>query len=141
MQRLLIIILSCLMLTACSSEPTSPEQKVRQTLSAMETAAEERSKPDFARYISDDYSDPRGNNKDAVKGLLQYLFIRNQKIKIFTLIRSIEIQAAAMASRDIDLSQEANRLKADTQRFWITLKPNKNNDTWIVQSASWQHGW
>ena len=46
-----------------------------------------------------------------------------------------------MASREVDLSQETNRLKADTQRLIITLRPNKNNDKWLVQSASWQQGW
>jgi len=149
MQRLLTIIFSCFILAACSGDPTSPEQQVRNSLSAMETAAQERSMSDFMSYVSDGYSDHHGNNKDALKRLLQLLFLRNQKINIFTLVKSIEINndlakveiSAAMASREVDLSQETNRLKADTQRFSITLIPNKNNDTWLVQSASWQQGW
>lgn len=149
MQRLLLILLSCLLLIACSSDPTSPEQQVRRSLSAMETAAQERSMSGFMRYISDDYLDHQGNNKDALKRLLQILFLRNQKIHIFTLVKSIEINggfaeveiSAAMTSRDVDLSQETNRLKADTQRFSIILSPNKRNDEWLVKSASWQNGW
>lgn len=149
MPRLLIIILSCLILVACASDPTSPEQQVRKSLLAMEAAAQERSMSGFMPYISDDYSDHQGNNKDALKRLLQLLFLRNQKINIFTFIKSIDINnglakveiSAAMTSRDVDLSQETNRLKADTQRFSITLSPNKNNEIWLVQSASWQQGW
>lgn len=149
MQRLLIIICSCLILVACTDDPTSPEQLVRNSLLAMETAAQERSTSVFMSYISDDYSDLQGNNKDELKRLLQILFLRNQKIKVFTLVKSLEINngfaeveiSAAMTSRDIDLSQENNRLKADTQRFSITLRPNKNNDIWLVQSANWQRGW
>ena len=149
MQRLLITLLSCLILVACAGDPTSPEQQVRNSLLAMEEAAQERSMSGFMEYISDDYSDLQGNDKDALKRLLQILFLRNQNINIFTLVRSIEINdesatveiSAAMASRDVDLSQETNRLKADTQRFSITLSPNKSNTAWLVQSANWQRGW
>lgn len=149
MQRLFLILLSCFILSACSSDPTSPEQQVRKSLSAMESAAQERSMSDFMRYISDDYSDYQGNNKDALKRLVQILFLQNQKIYIFTVVKSIEINnsvaeveiSAAMTSRELDLSQETNRLKADTQRFTLTLSPNENNDIWLVKSASWQDGW
>lgn len=150
MQRLLTILLSCLIfVVACSGDSTSPEQQVRNTLTAMEDAAQKRSMSDFMRYISDDYTDHHGQNKDALKGFAQLLFLRNQKITIFTVIKSIDIKndvakvelSAAMASREVDLSQEINRLKADTQRFSITLKPNKKNDAWLVKSANWQQGW
>jgi len=113
------------MFFACSDDPTSPKQQIRNSLKAMEIAAQERSTSDFM------------------------VFLRNQKINIFTVVKSIEIQgkvaqveiSAAMASRDVDLSQKINRLKADAQRFSITLIPNKNNATWLIQSANWQQGW
>ena len=149
MQRLFITLLSCLLLAACSSEPSSPEQQVRQTLSAMETAAQERSMSNFMRYIADNYSDQEGNNKDALRRSLQILFLRNQNINIFTLVRSIDVKnglakveiSTAMASREVDLSQESNRLKADTQRFTLTLSQIHDNELWLVQSATWQQGW
>ena len=149
MQRLLIIILSCFALVSCSSDPQSPEQHVRNSLSAMETAAQERSTSDFMEYISDDYYDGHGNNKESVKHLLRVLFLRNQKINIFYAIRSLEIKngrakaeiSAAMTSREVDLSEEKNRLKADTLRFSITLRSNNNNDKWLIQHASWKRGW
>ena len=148
MQRLLIIILSCLILAACSGDPTSPEQQVRNSLAAMETAAQERSMSGVMKYISDDYFDLQGNNKKALKRFLQVLFLRNQKINIFTVVRSLEVKngtakveiSAAMTSREVDLSEEKNRLKADTQRFSIILRPN-NNDVWLVQEAKWKRGW
>ena len=149
MQRLFITLLSCLLLAACSSEPSSPEQQVRQTLSAMETAAQERSMSNFMRYIADNDSDQEGNNKDALRRSLQILFLRNQNINIFTLVRSIDVKnglakveiSTAMASREVDLSQESNRLKADTQRFTLTLSQIHDNELWLVQSATWQQGW
>ena len=149
MQRLLAVLISCLLIMSCSDDPTSPEQQVRNSLSAMEVAAQERSTSDFMRHISDDYFDQHGNDKKAVKRIVQVLFLRNQKINIFSLIKSLEINnglaevqlSAAIASREVDLSQESNRLKADTQRFTLTLIPNKNKDSWLIQSADWQRGW
>ncbi len=149
MQRLLAVLISCLLLVSCSDDPTSPEQQIRNSLSAMEIAAQNRSTSDFMRHIADDYFDQHGNDKKAVKRIVQILFLRNQKINIFSLIKSIEIKkglaevhlSAAMASREVDLSQESNRLKADTQRFSLTLIPNKNKSTWLIQSADWQRGW
>ncbi len=80
---------------------------------------------------------------------MQILFIRNQKINAFTVARSLEINSgfanvgisAAMTSREIDLSQEKNRLKADAHRFSITLIPSENEGFRLVQSAIWQRGW
>ena len=149
MPRLLIIIVSFLVLVSCSSDPTSPEQQVRNSLLAMETAAQERSMSDFMSYISDDYYDQQGNNKDSLKRLLRVLFLRNQKINIFYVVRSLEIKngkakadiSAAMTSREVDLSQEKNRLKADTIRFTMTLLQNKNSDDWLIQTADWKRGW
>jgi len=147
MRQLFTIILISLLLAACADDPTSPEQQVLNTLAAMETAAQERSMSDFMSHISDNYSDHQGNDKDAIKRILQVLFLRNQNINVFTLIRSVDIQnglaaveiSAAMASRDVDLNQEANRLKADTQRFSLAL--SIEGDSWLVQSVSWRSGW
>jgi len=149
MLRIFSIFLLCLFYAACSKDPSSPEEQVRNTLSALESAAEERSTSEFMQYISDDYLDGQGNTKQDLKRYVQALFIRNQKINIFTFVKSMDINSGiatveistAMASRDIDLSQENNRLKADTQSFSVILSPNKNKKTWLVQSTSWERGW
>lgn len=147
--KLTIIIAASLilLLSACSDDPTSPEQQVRDTLNAIELAAQERSMSDFMDYIADDYSDHQGNDKDAVKRIVQLMFLRNQSINIFTLIRSINVDdkiaavelSAAMASRGVDLTQETNRLKADTHQFSVVLQ--QDDDEWLVSSVSWQRGW
>jgi len=148
MQKLITLFI-CLLFVGCSQDPTSPEQQIRNSLSALEVAAQERSMSGFMKFVADDYFEQQGNDKKAIKRIAQLLFLRNQKISIFTVIKSIEIKngfaevylSAAMASREVDLSQESNRLKADTQRFSLTLVPAKNKDIWLIQSADWQRGW
>lgn len=137
-----------ILLGSCSNDPSSPEQQVKDTLKAMQDAAEQRSMSDFLQHVADGYSDHRGNDKEAIKRILQILFLRNQSINIFTLIQSIDIQdgiaaveiSAAMAARDVDLSQETNRLKADTHHFSVVLT-HIGDAKWHVQSVSWKRGW
>jgi len=136
-----------ILVSACSDDPSSPEQQVRDTLQAIEIAAEERSMSDLMGHIAEDYSDHQGNDKDSIRRILQLLFLRNQSINVFSLIRSLEFDngiaaveiSTAMASRDIDLNQEANRLKADSLRFSVVLQ--EDNGEWLVSSVSWQRGW
>lgn len=146
--RCLGLIVLSLLLSSCGDDPSSPGQQVRDTLKAMQVAAEERSMSDFMQHIADNYSDHQGNDKAAVRRIMQVLFLRNQSINIFTLIQSIEIQndiaavevSAAMAARGVDLSEETNRLKADTHHFSVALIQTGSSE-WQVQSVSWKRGW
>ncbi|GHA16819.1 hypothetical protein GCM10008090_28070 [Arenicella chitinivorans] len=135
-------------LVACSSEPAdAPETQVRKTLTLIEEAAEQRSLSGIMAHISDDYADHQGYDSKQIARLAQLQIMRNQKINIFTLIRSIDIEnnvasvelSAAMASRDTDLSLESNRLKADAVKFSVLLK--REDRDWKVHSVAWKQGW
>ena len=144
----ILLLLTSSLISACSDDPSSPEQQVRNTLDLMQQAAQERSMSDFMDHIADNYSDHRGNDKAAIRRIMQFLFLRNQSINIFTLIHSIDIQnniaavelSAAMAARGVDLTQENNRLKADTHRFSAVLEQS-NSSEWQIKSVSWKRGW
>jgi len=140
--------LLCLLISGCgSSDSRSPEQQVRDTLTAIEEAAEARSMEGMLEHINEEYSDHLGQTIRDIKRLIQLQFIRNQSINIFTSIRSLEIYdgiaavelSAAMSSRSFDLSQESNRLRADTHHFSIVL--SLDDDKWLVDSVSWERGW
>lgn len=149
MKKLMTVVICAALLFACGSDPLAPEQQVRNTLDAMQEAAEARSLSDFMTHISDDYSDHQGNDKAAIRRIVQLLFLRNQSINIFTRIQSLDINndfaavelSAAMAARGVDLTQESNRLKADTHRFSVVLQQTSGDADWLVQSVSWKRGW
>ena len=125
----------------------SDEDKVRNTLKAIELGAEARSLSSISEYFSPSYLDYQGNDLASIKGLIQLHLIRNQRINIFSNIRELEVidnvatveMSVAIASRGVDLSSEANRLRADTHRFSILLR--RERQLWKVQSVSWQRGW
>lgn len=141
-------LIALALLCACSSETVDdPETQVRDTLTQIEEAAEQRSLSGIMEHISDDYADHQGNDSKQIARLAQLQIMRNQKISIFTLVRSINIEndvasvelSAAMAARDTDLSIEANRLKADAVKFSILLK--REGEDWKVHSVAWKQGW
>jgi len=136
------------LLFACgSSNQLTPEQRVENTLESIELAVEERSLSKAMQHISDQYRDPQGNDKQAIQRLLQLQYIKNQKINIFSVVRSLEVDgsfasaevSAAMSSREVDLADESNRLRADTHRFSIALA--EEDGIWRVRSVNWQPGW
>ena len=145
-------------LFGCSEpELNSPEQAIKNTLQALEEAAEERTLSGFMRYISDDYQDRQGNRKKDIRRIVQIHYIRNQKIHILSKVQSVEINgtlakvelSAAMAGREADLPGEllsgATRglsgLRANTHHFTIQLVSDDQQQTWLVKKVSWKRGW
>jgi len=148
MALIITALSACVLLSACSdSEVLSEEDKVRATLTALEEAAEQRSLSAMLEHISPSYQDFEGNDLKSVTGLLQLQLIRNQRINIFSKIQELEViddaatveMSVAMASREVDLSSEENRLRADTHRFSILLK--RDQKQWKIHSVSWKRGW
>jgi len=142
------LLLLLLLLFACDSSPElSPEEKIKKTIDAIELAAEERSLSRVMEHISDQYADHHGNDKKAIQGLFQFQIIRNQKINIFSVVRDLQVEgrfasaeiSTAMASREVDLSEESNRLRADSHRFSVAFA--EEDGEWKVRSVTWQRGW
>lgn len=146
--QLLLGLLIALSLGACSSDETmSDEQQVQTVLEAMELGAQERSLSSVMEHVSPKYRDSQANDFKAVQRLIQFQFIRNQNINIFSKVRELEVvdnaatveMSLAMTSGKLDLSDATNRLRADTFRFSLLFIKDKGD--WQLKSASWQQGW
>lgn len=145
-------------LFGCSEpELNSPEQAIKNTLQAIEEAAEQRTLAGFMQHISDDYQDRQGNRKADIRRIMQLHYIRNQKIHILSKVQSIAINgstakvklSAAMAGREADLSGELlsgetrglGGLRANTHHFNIHLISDDQQQTWLVKKVAWKRGW
>jgi hypothetical protein len=142
------ILVIALVIAACGQQATlSEEDKVRATLSAIEVAAQQRSLSSMVEHISATYRDYEGNDYKKIKSIMQLQLIKNQSINIFSKIQELEVigdtatveMSVAMASRNVDLSSQANRLSGDTHRFSILLIRERQD--WKIQSVSWKRGW
>lgn len=137
------------LLTACGdSAPESPEARVKHTLELMEQAAEKRSLSDFMQHVSDSYKDHQGNTKADIVKLIALQYLQNQNIYIFTSVQSLDVTedlatvevSAAMAANEAQVESQEGRLRADTHRFSIVLRSPDEQQTWLVDSVSWERG-
>jgi hypothetical protein len=131
-------------LLACSSEPETPEARVRAVLAAIESAAEARDVKAMKEHLSERYADSRGNDKQAVGGIAALHFMRNQSVYLLTRVAAVELPApgearadvlVAMAGTPIDAPEALVGLRADLYRFDVTLRDEAGS--WRVTSAVW----
>lgn len=132
-------------LCACTS-PDSPEAQLRALIEQAETAAESKDLGELKDLVSERYGDDNGLDRQKLTRLLQFYFMRQQSIHLFTRIRSITLPTpgqariellVAMAGRPIPAAEELARLQADLFRFDLELV-DEGRGAWKVVRAGWR---
>lgn len=150
-----IITAACtFLLWSCSEQPaTSPEQQVKQIISNIESALEQRNLSDVFSHVSDEYRDHKGNDKKALRKIAQLYFLRHQNIELITTIQNIEpvfnsagdvttvgVEAnVVMASKSSQGSNVLTQLRADTQT--VSAAFSLQDEEWKLSSISWEAGY
>lgn len=139
---LAVVIAPTALLTACS---TSPEKAIRARLQAGADAVESGDRTAVVDMISDAYSDPDGNDQQAVLASLA-LLTRGQKWYIALTVSRIElldggtrarvVADVALAGRPVDDIAAVDEAWADLYR--LQLEMVDENGVWRVNSARWQ---
>ncbi|MBN2575220.1 MAG: hypothetical protein JXP73_11715 [Deltaproteobacteria bacterium] len=138
---LLALLLLC---PGCRCSPSSPEERVRQTIDAVIAAVRERDIKPVANAVSEHYSDRERNDKQQVVSLVRMQFVVHPNLYLVTKISSIEFpepaQArvllfAALASVPAGVLPDLRNLSADVYRFDLAMADE--DGTWRVQRASW----
>lgn len=133
-----------LLLNACSSEPTSPEDQIKATIAAAIDAAENRSASDLSDLIDTRYLDQKGLNKTQLIKLAKLYFFRHKSIYLFSKIGDIDFPAenkafvtlhVAMAGSAISDVSALTGLQARLYRFEIELI---KEDDWLLRKATWR---
>jgi len=136
---------ACVLALACTSEPSSPEDRVRAVLAALEASAQERDAAAMKEHVSESYSDAQGNDKRAIAQLVAFHLLRNQSVHLLTRVPSVEIAApgearaevlVAMAGTEIDGPEALVGLRADLYRFDLVFA--EEDGAWRVRSADWR---
>jgi hypothetical protein len=130
---------------ACGGDPSTPEARIRALLSGAEAAAEAKDAGAFKKWVSDRYADDRGQDRQAVMGLVTFYFMRHQTIHLLTRVDAIEIAEdgsaragvfVAMAGTPILGVDNLARLRADLYHFDFALA--EEGGDWRVTSADWR---
>jgi len=115
-------------------------------VSAMESAAEQRSLGSVKELVSSDYNDEwHGDRRAALRSLLFY-FQGHQSVHLLTRISDIQLDEegksaraivyVGMAGEPVVKSEALIDLNADLYRFDVDLVAD--GDEWLVASARWE---
>ncbi len=146
MYRYIIFLFCIFLLSACSEDKDNPEVRIRNMVSAMESAVQQRSLDQVKELVSSDYKDEwNGDRRAALRSLLFY-FQGHQSIHLLTRISDIQLNDDAsqarvivyvgMAGQPVDKSESLIDLNADLYRFDVDLIAD--GDEWLVSSARWE---
>jgi hypothetical protein len=140
------LLIPSLLLQACAEEPRGAEAQLRATVAAAERAAEAKNLGAVKALISQRYADDRGQDREAIEGILTLTFLRNQTIHLLTRVDSIELPEprraqirifVAMAGGPLSSAADLLRMRANLYRFDLDLEDEDGGD-WKVTSAEWR---
>jgi hypothetical protein len=109
-------------------------------------AAEEHDLPTLLNFVSEDYADAQGYDKQDIRGILVYCFRHHRSTYVLYTVKRIELSspdvaeatvAAALAGQPIRNTDDLAKLRADLLRFEIVFR-KENGDDWRVISAKWE---
>lgn len=138
--------LGLLVALGCWSAPPTPEDAVRATLAAIESAARERNAGAIGEHVSEAYRDARGNDKKDVLGVATLHLMRNQTVYTLSRVTALALvppdraQArvlAALAGRPIPDPAALAAVRADLYQFDVTLREEEPG-VWRVIAADWR---
>ncbi len=128
-RRGLIVVAACMPLLALSCRSSSPEQRVRQLLTDLETAFEDRQLAPFTEALSTGYEDERGDRAHALARLAAF-FREHPRLYVFARIKTLRstspstVEAtvlAAVAMLPIGNLERLRELDADLHELVLTF--------------------
>jgi hypothetical protein len=139
-----LLLLVSGLVTACDRDD-GPEARIRALLVAAEDAAEAREIDVLTEAVSEHYADAAGRDRQAVKGILVFYFLRHTSIHLLTRHHEIALGEpgharavvfVAMAGTPFAGIGDLPGVRADLYRFAFDLADE--DGTWRVVHADWR---
>ena len=141
-----LILLGCLFfISACSDEPDSAEQQIRQFIATGERLAEQRNISILKELISENYHDEQKRDQKGILRLLMGYFLGHQNIHLLTHIQKINLTGAgqahvtlfaAMTGKPVSSMDSLINIRAQLYLFELSLIKEANE--WQVNQARWR---
>ena len=119
------------LLAACGAR-SSDEQQVRETLAAMEVAAEARDASDVLEHVADGYQDAQGYDKAQLTHFLRGYFLAHPKVELHLDIGLLEFPADGLAQVEIAVT---NLVPGDAHHERFRVELVRDGDTWLLRRA------
>lgn len=125
-------------LSACTRP--ADEQRLRDTLVALQDAAERRSSDDFMAAVSDNFAGPSGLDRDGLRRLLMVQFLRNQSIgaSIAGLELKVENGLAEANFRVLVTGGDGGWIPRRADGYRVSTGWRADGEDWLLERASWE---
>ncbi len=128
-------------LTACSRD--DPERALRETVSAMQAAAEQRNPSALLAHVSDQFvgeSQETGSiDRQAARQLLVGVFLRHPNINTGATVQSVAISGARATAVINAVTTGGPSALPDTARTWtFHTEWVRDGKTWKISRVRWE---
>jgi hypothetical protein len=138
--RLLLVGLLAGGLLACGDPPTAPEEALRAWVVEGQRLAEAKDRGGLMDMISKDYTDARGNDRDAIEQLFRLYFLRANNIVLLTTIERVRVFDDSAGEIDLKVGMGATHdgvlgFSGDVYNFELELV--RDGDDWLLIAGRW----
>ena len=135
------VLVGCI---ACSSDATSPEQRIQELNSEAEAAAEAKDISILKDMVAENFKQDHLDKSSIIRLVQMYMF-RHKSIHILSLTKSLQIVdednaiaeiLVAMAGKPVEHADQLFDLRADLLRFDVAYA--RFDDQWKVVGVTWK---
>jgi|GEM_PF-3416463 len=138
-----IIFFTITLINCSGTDELSKEQRLRQSITALENHFEERKLSKILEYVSEDYQDDQGRKIRDIRRVIQMQIMRHKSLYVFSAIKSVEwidenakVEiAAAMGGKPMESASILTSVRADMIKFSVDFV--LEDDVYKVKGATW----
>ncbi len=146
MKKTIIILVCILAVCGVSCRRETPQDKLKKIIATIQQAVEEKDVKKVLGCVSKNYTDPRGNTFETIKGILLAYFYQYPKISIY--IPSLDVTTVADDSATAVFQAvltgrngggaPVTVLPESLGLYTFELSFRKESGEWIIYSAVWE---
>ncbi|MEC7987442.1 MAG: hypothetical protein VX278_19895 [Myxococcota bacterium] len=131
-----VILLALLAVFSFWPTPESDEKQIQRVIDTIESGMEEADLSMVMKQISEDYSDPQGMSKRAIRGILFQQFRKRGSLGITFSPMGIDIDGnrANVSLEALVIEGSLLGLSADADALHVEIELHKEDTTWRIVS-------
>ncbi len=134
---LLVMLLVPLLIVGCSR--SSPEERLRDTVARMQSAAESREPRGFVEHVSEEFIGTPGNiDREGLRNLLRVLLVGQQRVGVTLGPMDVKLYGDDRARVETSAFVTGGRGVLDSETLQISSDWRIEDGQWRCIAASWR---
>ena len=132
-----VLLLGALLLGACTTAP--PEQRLREAMTGMQAAIEQRDAAALADHLAEDFVGPEGMDRDGARRMALMMLRRYRSVGVTLGPPDIELQDGHATVRFSAVLTGGSGVLPESARVQdVTTGWRDEGGTWRLTSADWE---